>query len=91
MGQVEQPARDVTTEVDGRVLGLTNLDKVMYPETGTTKADVLAYYAAVASVLIPAAANQALARCQKAAAVSLRSSVAARCRPGGSSRPRRCG
>ena len=41
--------------VGGRELMLTNLDKVMYPETGTTKADVLAYYAAVAPVLIPAA------------------------------------
>ena len=44
---------------DGRELVLTNLDKVMYPETGTTKADVLAYYAAVAPVLIPAAAQPA--------------------------------
>lgn len=48
--------------VDGRELVLTNLDKVMYPETGTTKADVLAYYAAVAPVLIPAAANRPATR-----------------------------
>ncbi|WP_263422177.1 ATP-dependent DNA ligase [Arthrobacter sp. NicSoilB4] len=34
----------------------------MYPETGTTKADVLAYYAAVAPVLIPAAANRPATR-----------------------------
>ena len=40
--------------VGGRELVVTNLDKVMYPGTGTTKADVLAYYAAVAPVLIPA-------------------------------------
>ena len=32
--------------VDGAPLKLTNLDKVLYPETGTTKAEVLAYYAA---------------------------------------------
>jgi len=44
--------------VDGRELVLTNLEKIMYPETGTTKADVLAYYAAVAPVLIPAARNR---------------------------------
>jgi bifunctional non-homologous end joining protein LigD len=44
--------------VGGRELTLTNLDKVLYPATGTTKADVLAYYAAVAPVLIPAAANR---------------------------------
>jgi len=48
--------------VQGRELVITNLDKVMYPETGTTKADVLAYYAAVAPVLIPAAANRPATR-----------------------------
>ncbi|QYF88724.1 ATP-dependent DNA ligase [Arthrobacter sp. PAMC25284] len=48
--------------VAGRELFVTNLDKVIYPETGTTKADVLAYYAAVAPVLIPAAANRPATR-----------------------------
>jgi bifunctional non-homologous end joining protein LigD len=48
--------------VGGRELTLTNLDKVLYPATGTTKADVLAYYAAVAPVLIPAAANRPATR-----------------------------
>lgn len=28
-------------DVDGRRLRLTNLDKVLYPETGTTKGDVI--------------------------------------------------
>lgn len=48
--------------VGGRGLTLTNLDKVLYPATGTTKADVLAYYAAVAPALIPAAANRPATR-----------------------------
>lgn len=48
--------------VAGRELTLTNLGKVIYPETGTTKADILAYYAAVAHVLIPAAANRPATR-----------------------------
>ncbi|HJV97534.1 MAG TPA: ATP-dependent DNA ligase [Arthrobacter sp.] len=48
--------------VAGRELTLTNLDKIIYPETGTTKADVLAYYAAVAHVLIPAAAGRPATR-----------------------------
>ena len=48
--------------VGGRELVLTNLEKIMYPETGTTKADVLAYYAAVAPVLIPAARNRPATR-----------------------------
>jgi len=38
--------------VGGRRVTLTHLDKVMYPETGTTKADILGYYAAVADALI---------------------------------------
>lgn len=40
-------------EIDGHRLKLTNLDKVMYPETGTTKADIFGYYNAVADVMIP--------------------------------------
>ena len=41
----------VVTEVDGRSLTLSNLDKVLYPATGTTKAEVIAYYAAIAPVM----------------------------------------
>ena len=48
--------------IQGRELVVTNLDKVMYPETGTTKADVLSYYTAVAPVLIPAAVNRPATR-----------------------------
>ncbi|MBT2520312.1 ATP-dependent DNA ligase [Arthrobacter sp. ISL-28] len=48
--------------VGARELTVTNLDKVLYPATGTTKADVLAYYATVAPVLIPAAANRPATR-----------------------------
>ena len=39
--------------VDGRVLALTNLDKVLYPATGTTKGEVIAYYAEVGTILLP--------------------------------------
>jgi bifunctional non-homologous end joining protein LigD len=42
-----------TVEVDGRRLALSNLEKVLYPATGTTKAEVIAYYTAVAPVLLP--------------------------------------
>ena len=44
---------DQTVTVDGRSIKLTNLDKVLYPATQTTKADVLAYYAQVAGVMLP--------------------------------------
>ncbi|MFD9504021.1 non-homologous end-joining DNA ligase [Streptomyces sp. NPDC060035] len=37
------------TEVEGRRLALSNLDKVLYPDTGTTKGEVLHYYAATAA------------------------------------------
>ena len=36
-----------------RTLRLTNLDKVFWPATGITKGDLLAYYEAVAPVLVP--------------------------------------
>jgi bifunctional non-homologous end joining protein LigD len=40
------------TMVAGRELKLSNLDKVLYPETGFTKGDLIAYYAAIAPVLL---------------------------------------
>ncbi|MFJ9678866.1 non-homologous end-joining DNA ligase [Streptomyces sp. NPDC101194] len=40
------------TEVEGRRLALSNLDKVLYPATGTTKGEVLHYYAATAAVAL---------------------------------------
>lgn len=39
--------------IDGRRLRITNLAKVLYPETGTTKGEVIDYYSRVAAVLIP--------------------------------------
>ncbi|AZT98307.1 MAG: ATP-dependent DNA ligase [Brevibacterium aurantiacum] len=38
--------------VDGHRLTLTNLDKVFYPETGTTKGEVLDYYARISEHLV---------------------------------------
>jgi bifunctional non-homologous end joining protein LigD len=52
----------VTVEVDGRRMRLSNLDKVLYPETGTTKGEVLHYYAQVAPVLLPHLADRAVTR-----------------------------
>ena len=43
----------VAVSVDGRTLTLTNLAKVLYPQTGFTKAEVLSYYQQVAPVLLP--------------------------------------
>ncbi|WP_136708182.1 ATP-dependent DNA ligase [Agromyces sp. H66] len=49
-------------EVDGRRLRLTNLDKVMYPETGMTKGEVISYYAEVAKVMVPLVAGRPITR-----------------------------
>jgi bifunctional non-homologous end joining protein LigD len=53
---------EVRVEVEGRTLKLSNLDKVLYPRTGTTKGEVLHYYATVAPVLLPHLADRAVTR-----------------------------
>lgn len=58
-------ARDAQKQVvsiGGRTVQLTNLDKVLYPDTGTTKADVLSYFADIASVMLPHCRNRAATR-----------------------------
>ena len=52
----------MTVEVEGRRLRLRNLDKVLYPATGTTKGEILHYYARVAPVLLPHLAGRAVTR-----------------------------
>jgi bifunctional non-homologous end joining protein LigD len=39
--------------VGGRTLRLSNLDKVLWPETGFTKGQLIDYYARVADILVP--------------------------------------
>jgi bifunctional non-homologous end joining protein LigD len=39
-------------EVSGRQLAIRNLDRVLFPRTGTTKGEVLAYYVAVGEVML---------------------------------------
>jgi bifunctional non-homologous end joining protein LigD len=47
------PPQRVEVEVQGRLLSLSNLDKVMYPQTGFAKGQVIDYYTRVAPVLLP--------------------------------------
>ena len=42
-----------TISVGGHQFRLTHPDKVMYPETGTTKADVIHYYVQIAPFMLP--------------------------------------
>lgn len=44
----------------GRVVRLTNLDKLFWPELGITKRDLLAYYAGLAPALLPHLADRAM-------------------------------
>jgi bifunctional non-homologous end joining protein LigD len=55
-------ATEVHVEVEGRTLTLKNLEKVLYPQTGTTKAEVLDYYARIAPVMLPHLKDRAVTR-----------------------------
>jgi len=46
--------------IDGRRLKLSNWDKVLFPQTGFTKGDLIAYYARVAPALVPHLRDRAL-------------------------------
>jgi bifunctional non-homologous end joining protein LigD len=51
MGEMARQVSNV--EIEGKQLGLSNLNKVLYPEVGFTKAQVIDYYVRVAPVLLP--------------------------------------
>ena len=55
-------APKVTVEVDGRRMKLSSLEKVMYPKAGTTKAQVIDYYARIAPVILPHLRDRAVTR-----------------------------
>ena len=54
------PAAAVQAEFEGRALRLTNLTKVLWPDVGFTKGDMLDYYIRVAPVLLPHLAGRPL-------------------------------
>ena len=58
----EQRGTEMRVEVEGRTLTISNLGKVIYPETGTTKGEVLHYYAQIAPVLLPLVEGRAVTR-----------------------------
>jgi bifunctional non-homologous end joining protein LigD len=47
------PRTEASFTIGGHELKLTNLGKVLYPETGFTKGEVIDYYAKIAPVLLP--------------------------------------
>ncbi len=55
----EQPP-NVRASINGRALTLTNLDKVLYPQAGFSKADVLNYYIGISPFILPHVAGRPL-------------------------------
>ena len=56
------PTNEIHVDVEGRTLRISNLDKVLYPATGTTKGEVLNYYAQIAPTLLPHLKDRAVTR-----------------------------
>lgn len=53
-------AERVEVAIGERTLSLSNLDKVLYPEVGFTKAQIIDYYARIAPVMIPHVAGRCI-------------------------------
>ena len=58
--EIPRDVDDVTVEIDGRRVPLTNLRKIYFPKLQLTKGDLLRYYLSVAGVLIPHVAGRAM-------------------------------
>lgn len=54
------PRTTETLELDGRSLTLSNRDKVLWPQDGYTKGDLVAYYRAAAPYILPHLADRPL-------------------------------
>lgn len=54
--------REQIVDVDGHRLKLSNLDKVLYPATGTTKGEVIDYYRRIAPLMVPQATRRPATR-----------------------------
>ncbi len=57
---VPKGEESATVEIEGHELKLSNLPKVLYPEAGFAKGEVIDYYAAISEVLLPHLAGRAL-------------------------------
>jgi bifunctional non-homologous end joining protein LigD len=56
------PSAEIRTRVGDRELSLSNLDKVLYPLTGYTKAEVINYYVHIAPTLLPHIRDRVITR-----------------------------
>jgi bifunctional non-homologous end joining protein LigD len=55
-----QRTGDITLDVGGRDVRLTNLEKVFWPDAGITKGDLIQYYADIAPALLPHLRDRAM-------------------------------
>lgn len=62
MQAANEKSGKTTVQVGDRRLAITNLTKILYPQTGFTKGEVLDYYARVAPALLPHLAGRPLTR-----------------------------
>ena len=51
---------DITLDVNGREVRLTNLEKVFWPDAGITKGDLIQYYLEIAPALLPHLVDRAM-------------------------------
>lgn len=58
--EIPQDAKELHIEFQGRELKLTNLQKVFWKREGITKGDLLRYYVAISSVLVPHIRSRAM-------------------------------
>ena len=58
--KIPKDARGLELDFDGRIVKLTNLQKLFWPELGITKRDLIQYYADVAPALLPHLADRAM-------------------------------
>ncbi|WP_320068180.1 non-homologous end-joining DNA ligase [Micromonospora sp. RTGN7] len=56
------PGERLRVDVEGRTLDLSNLDKILFPDVGFTKGEVIDYYTRIAPVLLPHLRDRALTR-----------------------------
>ena len=55
-------SQPVSVDVEGTRLSLSNLDKVLYPQTRTTKGEVIDYYARIAPAICAGCIERASSR-----------------------------
>jgi bifunctional non-homologous end joining protein LigD len=60
LAALEAMTKDGVWEVGGRSVTLSNLDKVLFPESGFTKRDLIRYYVTIAPTMLPYLRGRAL-------------------------------